>query len=240
MDRNWLDIGVVLVIAIFTLIGLSSGFVFSVFRIVTTLLSLILSVSFYHRLVALISGTYAEEVLGNLIYDGFRSSPIIAAAQRNMDIDGVSRGVSDLLRLPEGIGDKIFDKPRSLDALPRTSLFGDIDIIKYYSENCTKMVIAIICFIALFVAIRVVISLLKIFLDEVAAIHSLSIYNFTIAPVLGFIEGVIIVYVIMAFLMTINSVVQTDFIFQYIDRAALGRSMYEHNMFIDFLVKRVF
>ena len=239
MDRNWLDIFVVLVIGVFTLIGLSSGFVFSTFRIISTVLSLFLSLSFYGKLAVVITDTYVEEVLSNLIYDGFRSSQAITAAQKNLDIDGVFRGVSSLLRFPESIGERILIKPQSLSTLPRTSLFEEIDIIKHFSDNCTKMVISIICFIALFVTIRVLISLIKIFLDELAALDAFNIYNYTLAPVFGFIEGVIVAYIALAFLMTVNTVIQTDVLFQYIDRSALGRTMYENNLFLEFFANRV-
>ena len=240
MDRNWLDIFVILVIGVFTLIGLTSGFVFSAFRIVSTVVSLFLSLSFYGKIADMITDTYAEEVLGNLIYDGFRSSQAITAAQRNLDIDGVFRGVSGLLRFPVSIGERILVKPQSLSVLPRTSLFEEIDIIKYFSDNCTKMVISIISFIVLFVAIRIVISLIKIFLDELAVLNTFNIYNFTLAPLFGFIEGVIVVYIALAFLMTINTVIQTDALFQYIDRSTLGRSMYENNLFLEFFANRIF
>jgi uncharacterized membrane protein required for colicin V production len=240
MDRNWLDIGVVLVIGVFTLIGLSSGFVFSTFRIISTILSLFLSLSFYNRLTAMIYGTYAEEILGNFIYDGFRSNQVITAAQMNLNTDAVFRGISSILRLPDSVSDRILIKPQSLDDLPRTRLFGDVDIVRFFSNNCTKMVISIVCFVALFVAIRVLISLIKIFLDEVAVMNVFSVYNFTLAPIFGFIEGVIVVYIVLASLMAVNTILQTDVIFQYIDRSSLGRVMYENNLFLEFFAKRVF
>ena len=83
MDRNWLDIGVILIVAVFTLTGLTSGFVFSTFRIIATTISLFLSLGFYGRLTEMLYGTFVEEVLGNFIYDGFRSNTAINAAQRN-------------------------------------------------------------------------------------------------------------------------------------------------------------
>jgi uncharacterized membrane protein required for colicin V production len=238
MDRTWLDIGVVLVIGIFTLIGLSSGFVFSLFRIISTVVSLFLSVTFYGKIADVIRGTYAEEVLSTFIYDRFRQNPSITAAQKNLDIDGVYRGISRILNLPESLAEKILIKPQSLDELPRTSLFEDIDIIKFFSDNCTKMVIYVLSFIALFVAIRVVISIIKIFLDEVAAIKQLNVYNYALAPILGFIEGVIVVYIVLAFLMSINTVIQIDLIFGYIDRSVIGKAMYENNFFVEFFAKR--
>jgi len=240
MDRNWLDIGVVLVIGVFTLIGLTSGFVFSTFRVISTIISLFLSLSFYGRLTEMLYGTYVEEVLGNFIYDGFRSNQAISAAQRNLNIDAVFRGISSLLRLPDSVGERILVKPQSLDALPRTSLFDEMDIVRFFSNNCTKMVISVVCFVALFVAIRVLISLIKIFLDEVAAMDIFSLYNFTLAPIFGFIEGVIVVYIALALLMAVNTIIQTDVLFGYIDRSTLGRVMYENNLFLEFFAKRIF
>ena len=240
MDHNWLDAGVLLVIGLFTLIGFTSGFVFSAFRIMTTVISLILSMSFYTRIADMINGTYVKEVLSSLVYDGFRSNQAVASAQRNLDINGVFRGISSMLRFPESIAERALIKPESLESLPRTSLFEDIDIIKYFSDNCTKMVISIVSFIALFVVIRVVISLIKIFLDELAVINVFKIFNFTLAPVLGFIEGVIVVYIILALLATVNTVIQVDIIFQYLDRSTVGKLMYENNLFLEYFAKRAF
>ena len=239
MDGNWVDIGVLIVIGGFFLIGLSSGLVFSAFRLLTIALSFLLSLSFYKRIADLIFGTYAEIVIGTLVYDGFRSNPEVSAAQQALDVEGVLDGIASSLRLPRGMADAIFTKPPSISAVRPTSLFGEIDIIRYFSDQCTKAVISLFCVIAAFVAIRVVVSLIKIFLDEVASMKMFRLFNYIAAPVLGLAEGMFTVYVALTVVMLVNVVAQNDFIWSLLSQSRLAQSLYVNNLFLDFTLRRI-
>ena len=239
MDQNWLDIGAIVVIGGFLLIGLSSGFIFSTFRMMTMGISLLMSGLFYEKLTNFIFGTYVEDIINNLIYDSFRSSAAVNLAQRNLDIDGVQRGVLAVLRLPSAVTDKFIIKPESLDVIPRTSVFADIDIIMYYSNICTRVIISVVCIILLYIVIRILISILKIFLDELASLKIFRIFNFTIAPVFGIIEGFAVVYIVLTFIMMLNMIVQLAPVTQLIDNASLAKRMYENNPFLHFALDKI-
>ena len=239
MDGNWLDIGVLVVIGGFFLIGLSSGLVFSAFRLFTIALSMLLSLSLYKRVADLIFGTYAETVIGTLIYDGFRSSPEVSAAQQALDVEGVLDGIASSLRLPRGMANAMFTKPESLSAMRPENLFGEVDIIRYFSDQCTKAVISLACVIAAFVVIRVVISLVKIFLDELAAIKLFRLFNYIAGPVLGLAEGAFTVYVALAVVMLVNVVAQNEFVWSLLSQSRLAQSMYTNNLFLNFTLRRI-
>jgi hypothetical protein len=238
-DYNWLDLGAVAAIGIFLLIGLSSGLIFSAFRIVSMFVSLLMSLSFYEKLASLARGTLVEEIVSNMVYGGLRSRPAIMAAQAAMDVDGVRSGIASALRLPPNVADALFTRPSSLSDIPRTSLFGDMDIIKYFSDECTGAVISIVSVIAMYAVIRLLISVLKIFLDEVAPLKMFRIFNLITGPVLGVVEGLAVVYMALAGIMLVNIVVQQDIVYTMIDDAKIAKALYDNNLFLDFAINRL-
>ena len=239
MDQNWLDVGSLVVIGVFFLIGLSSGFVFSTFRMITVGISLFMAGAFYKKLTTFIFGTYVEDIINNLIYDSFRSSAAVNQAQRSLNIDGVHRGILAVLHLPARITEQFLIKPENLNAIPRTSLFEDIDIIMYYSTACTRVIISVFCIIVLYIVIRIVISILKIFLDELAPLKIFKILDFTIAPLFGIIEGVSVVYIVLTVVMLLDMIVDVPQVTQMINEASFVKKMYENNMFLNFALKRL-
>ena len=239
MSQNWLDISVFAVITTFLLIGLTSGFVFSLFRLIAMTISIGLAGVFYVKLTPFLFDTFLEEVVCNMIYDGFRSNPVINLAQRNMDIDAVQNGIYDVLRLPPRVAERFLVKPASLSVVSKTSLFGDYDIIMFFSKNCTKMVLSVFCIIALYVVFRIMISLLKIFLDELAALDIFKIFNYALAPIFGILEGFSVVYIALGVILLVNTIIQQNFIFQIVESSNLARSMYENNLFIQLALGRL-
>ena len=239
LDRNWLDIGVLIVIGVYFLIGLSSGLIFSAFRLVSMFIALFMSLTFYNKLAGFIYGTYAETVINAFIYDGMLSNPKVSAAQFDVDVDSALEGIVEMLRLPDGVASAIFSKPANLNEVQRTNIFNDIDIVGYFSAQCTRAVISLLSVIVVFVLIRIIISIIKIFLDEVAALKIFRLFNYIGGPVLGLVEGIAVVYIALALLMTVNLVVQQDTIYEIIDKSRVSRGLYFNNMFLDFVLKRL-
>ncbi|MDR3119769.1 MAG: CvpA family protein [Clostridiales bacterium] len=239
MDRNWLDIGVLVVIGVFFLIGLSSGLIFSAFRLVSMVIAMFMSLSFYEKLAGFIYGTYAETLVYSFISDGFRSNPEASAAQLALDVDGVLAEIIQMLRLPNGVAEAVFSKPASLDVIARTDLFSEVDIIGYFSTQCTRAVISLLCVIVVYVVIRTLISILKIFLDELAALKIFRLFNYIGGPVFGLVEGIATVYVALALIMTVNLVVQFPLVYELLDKSRFASGLYENNLYLDFVLRRI-
>ena len=239
LNKNLLDVGILLVIGVFFLIGLSSGLIFSAFRIISMLIAAFMSLSFYNKLAGLIYGTYAETVINAFIYDGFLSNPDVTAAQYELNIDNAYKSIVEMLRLPRGVAESILKKPESLNVVGRTDIFNDADIIGYFSAQCTKAVIALFCVIVVFIIVRLIISVVKIFLDEIAALKMFKLFNYIGGPVLGLIEGIATAYIALALVMLVNIVVQLEPVYKVIESARFSRGIYEHNLFLDFVLKRM-
>lgn len=239
LNKNLLDVGVLLVIGVFFLIGLSSGVIFSAFRMLSMFIAAFMSLSLYNKLADLIYGTYAETVINAFIYDGFLSNPDVTAAQYELNIDKVHSSIVEMLRLPRGVAEAILKKPDSLNVVGRTDIFNDADIIGYFSAQCTKAVIALFCVIVVFIVIRLLISIVKIFLDEIAALKIFRLFNYIGGPVLGFIEGIATAYIALALVMLVNIVVQLEPVYKVIESARFSRGIYENNLFLDFVLKHI-
>ena len=238
-ERNWLDIGVLIVIGVFFLIGLSSGLIFSAFRLLSMAIALYMSVSFYDRLAGFIYGTYAETVIDAFIYDAFLSNPDVSAAQYEINIDKVLNGIVNMLKLPNGVADAIFTRPASLSEISRTHIFNDYDIIGHFSAQCTKAVIALLCVIAVYVLIRVVIAIIKIFLDEIAALKIFRLFNYIGGPVFGLVEGIAVVYIALSLIMAVNIVIQFEPLYEIIENSTFSRGLYVNNLFLNFVFSRI-
>ena len=238
-NKNWLDIGVLLVIGIFFLIGLSSGLIFSAFRLVSMFIALYMSLAVYDRLAGFIYGSYAETVIDAFIYDNFLANPEVSAAQFEVNIDRALNGIIKMLKLPNGVAEAIFTRPASLGEIQRTNIFNDIDIVGHFSAQCTRAVIALFCVIAVYVLIRVVLAIVKIFLDEVAAMKIFRLFNYIGGPVFGLVEGIAVVYIALALLMLVNIVVQFEPLHDLIENARFSRNLYDNNMFLNFVLTRI-
>ncbi|MCL2057613.1 MAG: CvpA family protein [Oscillospiraceae bacterium] len=238
-DKNWLDVGVLIAIGVFFLIGLSSGIIFSSFRLLSMFIALIMSLAFYDRLAGFIYGTYAETVIDAFIYDNFLSNPEVSAAQFEVNIDNALIGIVDMLRLPNGVAEAIFTRPASLASISRTNIFNDIDIIGHFSAQCTHAVIALFCLVVVYVIIRVIIAIVKIFLDEIAALKMFRLFNYIAGPVFGLIEGIAVVYIALAVIMVVNIVIQLEPLHDLIESARFSKGMYENNLFLNFVLPRM-
>ena len=101
------------------------------------------------------------------------------------------------------------------------------------------MVLSVFCIIALYVVFRIMISLLKIFLDELAALDIFKIFNYALAPIFGILEGFSVVYIALGVILLVNTIIQQNFIFQIVESSNLARSMYENNLFIQLALGRL-
>ena len=238
-SKNWLDVGALMVIGIFFLIGLSSGLIFSAFRLMSMFISLFMSLTLYSKLAVFLYGTYAETVIDAFIYDNFIANPEVSAAQFEVNIDKALNGIIKMLRLPNGVAEAIFTRPASLGEIQRTNIFNDIDIVGHFSAQCTRAVIALFCVIAVYVVIRIILAIVKIFLDEIAAMKIFRLFNYIGGPVLGLVEGIAVVYIAFALLMLVNIVVQLDQLNELIDNARFSRNLYDNNMFLNFVLSRI-
>ena len=239
LEKNWLDVGVLIVIGVFFFIGLSSGIVYSTFRLLSMFIALLMSLSFYGKLAGFIYGSYVETVINAFIYDGFLSNPKVSAAQFELNIDNALNGIKEMLRLPDGVADAIFTRPANLGEIQRTYIFNDVDIVGHFSAQCSRAVIALFSVIVVYVLVRAVIAVVKIFLDEIASIKLFRLFNYIGGPVFGLIEGISTAYIALALLMIVNLVVQLDPIYEIIENASFSHGLYENNMFLDFVIKRI-
>jgi len=238
-NKNWIDVGILAVIAIFFLIGLSSGLIFSAYRILSMIIALFMSISFYEKIAGFIYGTYAETVINAFIYDGFLSNADVSAAQYELNADKALKGIIEMLRLPNGVASAIFRKPASLEVVRRTNIFNDVDIIGYYSAQCTKAVIALFGVIVVYVVIRLALGVVKIFLDEVAAMKIFRIFNYIAGPVFGLVEGLAAAYIALALIVLVNTVVQLEPIYAQIANLRFARGLYDNNLFLNFALNRI-
>ena len=105
------------------------------------------------------------------------------------------------------------------------------------ATNLSITAIKIITLILLFIAIRIVLCLLKFITNILAKLPVISSLNKIGGIVYGVIEGLFIVYLILAIAMAISTMTGNADILTYINESILGKIMFNNNILLKIIFK---
>ena len=228
---NWTDITVIAIILIFALKGLKAGFIMSVFRLVSFFASAVLSVRFYPLLSAELLKTslftsIKSSILKNLLLQQKAQAPALDAQARQ----AASAAIVDSLKLPGFMKEFIAQK------LPNPSTLVDMNqLMDALSGNLAKIAIDILALLLLFIAIWIVLNLLKFILAGIAKLPVFRQLDGLGGLAFGALEGLLAIYVILAFLMILSIVTRFNGIYQAIDSSLLAKFFYQSNFIINWM-----
>lgn len=230
---NWTDLVVLAIIFGFGLIGLISGFVYSVFKIASFFISIILAVKFYPAVSDMLTktglySTIKESILKNL----FLQQKAFAEGSGGQVQQAAAASVIDKLPLPG------FIKGALLDAIPNPSQVMRVEeVLDIISGELSAIIISIISLVLLYVLIRIGLAFVKVVLRGVSRLPVFKQIDKLGGFALGAVEGLLTVYVLFAVLMLFNASPQFKDIFDSIDSSTVARYFYENNFIIDWMFK---
>ncbi|MDP4180000.1 MAG: CvpA family protein [Bacillota bacterium] len=224
---NWCDLAVIAIILGFALYGMFKGFIMSVFKLLSFIISLALSFLMYPYVSKFLMGTVLHDKIKTAIFDNLISQQGGALTQTK---DAVAQKVVDSLNIPGFLKDVLITK------FPDPSrLLNFNDIINTVSEELTKIAIYIISLIILYVLVRVILIFSKYTLGGLSKLPVLKQVDKIGGFALGAIEGFLTVYIIFTLMMIFSASPSFKGIFEAIDNSTIADVIFEHNFIFNLL-----
>jgi uncharacterized membrane protein required for colicin V production len=216
---NWIDILVIAVIAVFAIIGIKNGFVYSIFRLLSLFLSVVISLKFYPVLANLLLKTKLYTVIKQSFLKSLTlQQPSLAAGASGQTNANTARTIINHLKVPE------FFKETILSRVPNPAeLLGISKIMDALSSELAIIIVSVISLIVLFILARIGLTFLRVFLQGIAKLPIFKQVNKLGGFALGAVEGLLSIYIFFTVLMLFNSAPQFKQIHDAIESSTVAR-----------------
>lgn len=223
---NWTDIAVLLIILAFTFIGVKNGFLYSVFRLFSYLLSVIFAVKFYPVLSGMLQKT--------VIYTDIRTAVINGIIKQQADKistvrDNSAKAIVDGLKLPGFIKDSV------LENVTKKDIFGVQKILDAVGSEISMLIINIISVILIYVIIRFALVFTRALIKTIARLPVFKQLDKTGGLVLGAIEGILVVYILCALLILFSAFPKFSSTIDSIQSSQFANYFYQNNFIVSWI-----
>jgi uncharacterized membrane protein required for colicin V production len=229
---NWSDIVVVGLIVLFAIIGLSKGFIMSVYKLVAFIVCIFVSIKFAPIFAAFIEETVIFEKIKNVIVENLPLISKEAFASSTAAPTG-TEGVKTMLgalTLP------LFAKESLLEKMPSSAELVNLDLIyNAIGEELTRMIISVLSLVVLYVALRIITGFIGLLLKGVSNLPVFKQINKLGGFILGALQGFLTVYIICAILVMFNTNPGFSPVFNSIDNSLFAKGFYENNFIMSML-----
>lgn len=223
---NLADIIVIVVIALYALVGYAKGFVFSVFKVASFFVSAFLSILAYpHVSNFLISSVKLDQQFKESI--GENISKIITPEQ--IAKGAGTQPVTDMLNswgIPKPIENMIVD---NLAVQVSNSKESIVDVL---SSSLSVIAVNIISIIAVFIVISIILFFARNIFEGIAKLPIFKQVNKVGGLIFGGIEGLLIVYIVFAILSVFVSFKDLHDVFATINSSVIAKQMFANNLLL--------
>ena len=197
------DLIIVAIIALFTFLGYKRGLVKLAFHLCTFLIAIILAFVLYKPVANLvIEKTGLDESIETSIVNRF-----------------VSQGLSE-------------DSPATLTSvIPSIFLKSGEGTVKTVAVAISHASIEIVCFLGIYFIVRIILRFITALADLIAKIPLLKQFNEVGGIIYGVLEGLLIVFVILAIISLIAPLLDSS-ILSYINDSIIGSFLYNNNILL--------
>ncbi len=226
---NWADLAVILVILVFAVIGLSNGFILSMYRIASFFISVYVAVKFHPAVAKLLSKTALDENIQKSIRNALLIKQQSAVPHLDSQIkEAAADSIVNGLQLPG------FLKGEVLGHIPNPSELIPVEqIVDTVSREITVVVMDIISLIVLYIAARIGLKFLKVVLKGIAKLPVFKQVDKIGGFAFGAVEGLLSVYIVMALLMLFNSAPKFAAVFEAINTSSFAKFFYQNNFIVN-------
>jgi len=223
---NWTDISVLVIIAIFTILGLKNGFLYSVFRLFSYILSVIFAIKFYPVVSSMLQST--------VIYSNIKTS-VINGITKQQAAEGISlqertaQSIVDGLKLPGFLKDVI------LKSVGEKDILGVQKITDAIGSEVATLVINILSMILIYIIIRFGLVFVKVIIKAIGKIPVFKQLDKAGGLVLGAIEGIFIVYLVCAFLILCSAFPKFSKAIESVQNSQFASYFYQNNFIVGYL-----
>ena len=110
-------------------------------------------------------------------------------------------------------------------------------VVQYMSVQISHKIISVIVFFALFTIIRLLLYIIRNYIELVANLPIIRVVNGSGGMVYGVIRGFFIIYVTFALLSLIMPIVGNTIITEAIQKSLIGSKMFNHNIILNLIFK---
>lgn len=227
---NWSDLAVLGIILGFGIIGMTNGFIYSMFKIASFFISLFISIKFYP--------VVANILMKTALYTSIKASilkNLLQQQPQTAKLDGqvkkaAAESIINNLHLPG------FLKGTLANQFPDPSKLVDVNsIMDKISDELAKVVISVISLVLLYIIIRIALMLIRFILQGIAKLPIFKQVDKLGGFAFGAVEGLLTIYIICAVLMLFHASTQFKPVFEAVDNSIIAKFFYQHNFIVDWM-----
>lgn len=212
------DIIIILIILGFVFLGVKKGLISCIIDILAVIIAIVLAFALCKPITNI--------VISNTDFD----ENIKETITKNIPLNDADFKVDENSNLPKPVIEYINNITSNVST-------SKDDAIENIGNELTKGIITVIVFISIFIIVRLVLVLVKIVSKLIDKIPGLKQINKLGGGICGFIEGIIIVYIIFAVISMISPILAETNIIQYIYNSNIGSLMYNNNAILKAVYK---
>lgn len=224
-----LDIIIVLILFLNIYFGYKKGLIKVAFNAFAFLIAIIATLILFNPIATLvIKNTEIDENIKSIIVSNFNKTPKDEKNMQHNDkieinVDNSSKE-KDTNIISIYINDKIKDLTN--EAKEKT--------IETIATNISEKIVKVIIAIALFIAIRVLIILLKFLSESISDLPIIKQFNKAGGVLYGLLKSVLIIYLLLTVLFIINSMKNSEKIQNLVYSSYITKVLYENNAIVDY------
>jgi len=230
---NYIDYFILAILFISALYGIYNGFVVSFLGAISFFISWIGSFIFYPLVSKLLLVKYPD-LLDKIIYYTEGASRIKSIEQTAISAFSLNQNqITDIVNraeLPPPF-DRLILSNLTNQNIDQISTVGD-----YFNYTVASIILNMICFLLLFVIIRIVCSILISIAKDVVGLPVLKRNDQVLAAVMGVINGAFLVFFIVSLVPILLTLAPFENFYTYIEDSTLSNFFFKYNIFTN-LVK---
>lgn len=110
-------------------------------------------------------------------------------------------------------------------------------VVKYVSSQISRKVISVIVFFALFAIIRLLLYVIRSYVEMVANLPIIRIFNGSGGMIYGVLKGFLIIYILFAIILLIVPIISDTGLINFIQKAPIGSKMFNNNIILNLIFK---
>lgn len=231
-----IDIAIILIIALFTVIGLFKGFMKQVLSVANWLVSLVGSFLLLKPVAAVLGKTALSTSINNKVANWISTKGDIFSQPLVTEQAGeqIAQGISEL-GLPKFIAEAISGWFKV------SGTEGEKTLADVLAPAIGNIILTVIAFIALFIVLLIIFKIISGMLNNIVDNGILGALNKLLGGALGFIKGAVLVSIVMLLLSALSGVIPAlnDFLVSDLklgtDGFGIGKFFYEKNPLLGLL-----
>lgn len=222
------DIVIILIVLFFVLIGKKRGFALSLLSTCSIILSIVISLFLYQPVETYLrENTELKEQISNAIISSMNNEDKSDQESTNENQQGESEGkgfFNSLINNYVNLGKEKAEETKN-------------QVVQQTAENITENILKVLSFVIVYILVTLILLILKFALKIFTKLPVINQIDKIGGIILGFAEGVIIVYIIIAIISIVVPEKKDGNISQKIDESYIGRYVYNNNVIKNKILK---